>query len=152
MPIHRRYKSTPGLNRDDAGPDSATRGACFHSFASRGRDRIWLAQTSPTEEAVPSNGINEINQAKGGIVRMPVQRTSWSDLPDIVTVGEASAFLRIPKNGIYEAIKLGVLPAINAGKRRTRIAKAVLQKTFGVPVEAARMTAAFGHNPEANWK
>jgi excisionase family DNA binding protein len=70
-------------------------------------------------------------------------------LPDILTVAEAADFLRIPKSGIYEAIRLGILPGVNAGVRRTRIAKAALQKTFGVYVENAPPTAAFGRIPEA---
>lgn len=73
----------------------------------------------------------------------------WEDLPDILTVPEVAEFMRIPKNGVYEAIRLGLLPAMNAGVRRTRIARVALQKVFGVPVEGSK-TAAFGHVLEAN--
>lgn len=73
----------------------------------------------------------------------------WEDLPEIMTVSEAAQFMRIPKNGVYEAIRLGLLPAMNAGVRRTRIARVALQKVFGVPVEGSK-TAAFGHVLEAN--
>jgi excisionase family DNA binding protein len=77
------------------------------------------------------------------------QTLQWSDLPAILTVAEAAAFLRMPKSGVYGAIKAGLLPAMNAGQRRTRIAKAALQKTFGIVMEAAHETAAFGRNLEA---
>ena len=73
----------------------------------------------------------------------------WEDLPDILTVSEVAEFVRIPKNGVYEAIRLGLLPAMNAGVRRTRIARVALQKVFGVSIEATK-TAAFGHVLEAN--
>jgi excisionase family DNA binding protein len=72
----------------------------------------------------------------------------WDALPSIATVAEAAAFLRVPKAAIYAAIHLGILPAINLGIRRTRIAKEALRKVFGVPVEGGRMTAAFGHASE----
>lgn len=74
----------------------------------------------------------------------------WEDLPEILTVSEVALFLRIPKNGVYEAIHLGLLPALNVGVRRTRVAKAALQKVFQSPVEGAPMTAAFSHVLEAN--
>lgn len=73
----------------------------------------------------------------------------WEDLPEIMTVSEASKFLRIPRNGVYEAIRLGLIPALNAGVRRTRISRMALQKVFGLPVEGTK-TAAFGHVLEAN--
>jgi excisionase family DNA binding protein len=74
----------------------------------------------------------------------------WEDLPDILTVPEVAEFLRIPKNGVYEAIHLGRLPAVNAGIRRTRISKSALEKIFAKPVESAPMTAAFSRVLEAN--
>jgi excisionase family DNA binding protein len=80
---------------------------------------------------------------------MSARLASWSDLPDVLTVAEAAEFLRIPKNGIYEGIRLGILPAVNAGVRRTRIAKAALQQAFGMVGESGGKTAAFGRTPEA---
>jgi excisionase family DNA binding protein len=86
---------------------------------------------------------------KGRDVRRRDDWLRWENLPDILTVSEASEFLRIPKNGVYEAIRLGVIPAMNAGVRRTRISRTALQKVFGLPVEGTK-TAAFGHVLEAN--
>lgn len=73
----------------------------------------------------------------------------WEDLPEILTVTEVSAFLRIPKNGIYEGIRLGLIPALNAGVRRIRISRTALQKVFGPSVEGPG-TAVFSHALETN--
>ena len=71
----------------------------------------------------------------------------WETAPDSLTVAEAAALLRIPKNAAYEAVRLGLLPAVNFGKRRMRISKTALRQVFGTPSPEARPTAAFNHLP-----
>lgn len=70
---------------------------------------------------------------------------TWQTAPDILTVEEAAALVRIPRNAAYEAVRLGFLPAHNFGERRIRIAKTALQKVFGVKPEDKPPTAAFSH-------
>jgi excisionase family DNA binding protein len=72
---------------------------------------------------------------------------SWDTAPDILTVEEAACLVRIPRNSAYEAIRLGLLPAANFGRRRIRVSKAVLQEVFGLRSESGA-TAAFSL-PEA---
>jgi excisionase family DNA binding protein len=71
----------------------------------------------------------------------------WETAPDSLTVKEAARLLRIPRNAAYEAVRLGLLPAVNFGKRRTRISKPALQKVFGATPEQRAVTAAFNHLP-----
>lgn len=71
----------------------------------------------------------------------------WETAPDSLTVAEAAALLRIPKNAAYEAIRLGLLPAVNFGKRRMRISKVALRQVFGALPAQAGPTAAFNHLP-----
>jgi excisionase family DNA binding protein len=71
----------------------------------------------------------------------------WETAPDSLTVREAARLLRIPRNAAYEAIRLGLLPAVNFGKRRTRVSKAALRKVFGANPEETPSTAAFNHLP-----
>lgn len=70
---------------------------------------------------------------------------TWETAPDILTVEEAAALVRIPRNAAYEAVRLGFLPAHNFGERRIRIAKAALQKVFGMRPQDTPATAAFSH-------
>jgi hypothetical protein len=44
---------------------------------------------------------------------------------------------------MYEAVNTGLVPSANFGRRRTRIAKAVLAKVFGNVGEKLATTAAF---------
>jgi hypothetical protein len=44
---------------------------------------------------------------------------------------------------MYEAVRLGVVPSVNLGKRRTRIAKAALAKAFAPNIEVPPLTAVF---------
>lgn len=71
----------------------------------------------------------------------------WETAPDSLTVAEAAALLRIPRNAAYEAVRLGLLPAVNFGKRRTRISKVALRQVFGTAAAEAGTTAAFNHLP-----
>ncbi len=71
----------------------------------------------------------------------------WENAPDSLTVREAAALLRIPRNAAYEAVRLGLLPATNFGKRRTRISKSALRKVFDALPEQTAPTAAFNHLP-----
>jgi excisionase family DNA binding protein len=72
---------------------------------------------------------------------------NWETAPDSLTVEEAATLLRIPRNAAYEAVRLGLLPAVNFGKRRTRISKAALRKVLGAASEESTSTAAFNHLP-----
>ena len=71
----------------------------------------------------------------------------WDSAPESLTVEEVACLLRIPRNAAYEAVRLGLLPAVNFGKRRTRISKAALRKVLGATPEEAASTAAFNHLP-----
>lgn len=51
---------------------------------------------------------------------------SWSDAPDVLTVDEAARVLRLGRNGMYEMIRTGVVPAIKLGSSY-RIAKSTLR-------------------------
>ena len=70
---------------------------------------------------------------------------TWETAPDVLTAQEASALVRIPRNGVYGAIQAGLLPAARFGPRRIRIAKAALKEVFGLPVEDKDATAALNH-------
>ncbi len=70
---------------------------------------------------------------------------TWETAPDILTVEEAAALVRIPRNAAYEAVRLGFLPAANFGQRRIRVAKSVLQQVFGLANAQTPATAALGH-------
>ena len=68
--------------------------------------------------------------------RKNVSALTWDNAPESLTVAEAAALARIPRNGMYDAVRLGLVPSKNFGKRRTRIAKASLAKVFAPNVEA----------------
>lgn len=70
---------------------------------------------------------------------------TWETAPDILTAQEASALVRISRNGVYGAIQAGLLPAVRFGPRRIRIAKAALKEVFGLPLEETASTAALNH-------
>jgi excisionase family DNA binding protein len=84
---------------------------------------------------------------KGHAVRSAEKELDWETAPDSLTVREAAALLRIPRNAAYEAVRLGLLPAVNFGKRRMRISKATLRKVFDATSEQKAPTAAFNHLP-----
>ena len=46
---------------------------------------------------------------------MTVQR--FDELPDVLTVAEASGVLRLSRNATYEAIQRGEVPAVRIGRR-----------------------------------
>jgi hypothetical protein len=68
---------------------------------------------------------------------------NWDSAPDILTVEEAAALARVPRNGMYEAVRLRLVPSVNLGRRRTRIAKVELAKVFAPAIEVRPLTAAF---------
>jgi excisionase family DNA binding protein len=74
---------------------------------------------------------------------------SWESAPEVLTVREAATLLRVTPSAVYVAIKLGLLPAANFGKRQTRIAKAILREELAKKGELTGLTAAFGRIPEA---
>jgi excisionase family DNA binding protein len=74
---------------------------------------------------------------------------TWESAPDVLTVKEAAVLLRLTPSAIYAAIRLGLLPAANFGRRQTRIAKNALREELGKRGELSLLTAAFGRTPEA---
>jgi len=57
-----------------------------------------------------------------------------NELPDVMTVSEAGAALRLGRNGVYEAIRRGDIPSIRIG-RRLLIPKAALVRMLdAIPV------------------
>jgi excisionase family DNA binding protein len=80
-------------------------------------------------------------------VRSAERELDWETAPDSLTVREAAALLRIPRNAAYEAVRLGLLPAVNLGKRRMRISKVALRKVFEASSGQTAATAAFNHLP-----
>lgn len=58
--------------------------------------------------------------------------------------------LRVTHGAVYAALRLGLVPAANFGKRRTRIAKRALREELAGRRELSGETAAFGLGPEAN--
>jgi excisionase family DNA binding protein len=87
------------------------------------------------------------SRCKGDAVKKRLEDLDWESAPDSLTVAEAAVLLRIPKNAAYEAIRLGLLPAVNFGKRRTRISKVALRQVFRAFSAQAGPTAAFNHLP-----
>jgi hypothetical protein len=67
---------------------------------------------------------------------------TWETAPDVLTVAEAANLARIPRNGMYAAVSLGIVPSANLGKRRIRIMKQALAEVIR-PGGEARRTAAF---------
>lgn len=43
--------------------------------------------------------------------------THFDDLPDILTVDEAAAFLRLGRSSVYDAIRTGEIKAVRIGRR-----------------------------------
>lgn len=70
---------------------------------------------------------------------------TWETAPDILTVTEAAMLVRIPRGGMYAAVKAKLVPAVNFGERRTRIAKEALLQAFSAAGQMLAFTAAFSH-------
>ena len=70
---------------------------------------------------------------------------TWETAPDVLTVEEAAALVRIPKNAFYGAIKAGLVPHHNFGERLIRISKGALLEVFRPKSEHKPATAAFSH-------
>lgn len=56
-----------------------------------------------------------------------MQTQDLENLPDVLTVDETAAVLRLGRNTVYEAIREGCLPAIRI-KRRILVPKAALKR------------------------
>jgi len=70
---------------------------------------------------------------------------TWETAPEILTVDEAAALVRIPRNAAYSAIQAGLLPAANFGQRRIRVLKSAPQQVFGMAHTDRHSTAALSH-------
>jgi excisionase family DNA binding protein len=75
---------------------------------------------------------------------------TWETAPDILTVTEAAALVRISRAAAYGAIAAGFLPAHNFGARRIRVAKSALRQVFGLQKRDSDATAASGRNTGGN--
>ena len=62
---------------------------------------------------------------------MPLISLNSPDCPDVLTVDEVTAFLRIGRNTAYEAIRTGLLPCVRVG-RRILIPKSALVRLIDV--------------------
>ena len=58
-------------------------------------------------------------------------RRSFDDLPDILTIPEVAAFLRIGRNPAYDAAQRGEIPTIQLGRRKI-VSKASLGAMLGI--------------------
>jgi excisionase family DNA binding protein len=56
---------------------------------------------------------------------------SLNDAPDVLTVPEAAAILRIGRNRAYELVRSGELRSVRFGNRTIRIPKPVLVEFLG---------------------
>lgn len=54
-------------------------------------------------------------------------KATWDQLPEILTVKEAAAFLRMKRATLYESIRHGLIPAAHASPRCIRLSKATLR-------------------------
>ena len=57
-----------------------------------------------------------------------------ADLPEILTVKEAAAYLRLSKSSAYEAIRLKRIPSVKIG-RRILIPKSAMKEVIEAPTE-----------------
>jgi len=76
-------------------------------------------------------------------MRKNVSELTWENAPAILTVEEAAILARVPRSGMYEAVRLGFVPSMNFGQRRTRIAKSALAKVFAPKREIDPLPTAF---------
>ena len=66
------------------------------------------------------------------MTRDPITPPRFDDLPEMVTVEEMGAFLRISRNSAYDLVKSGTLKSVKFG-RVIRIPKAALLEGNGGP-------------------
>jgi len=50
------------------------------------------------------------------VKRKNVSALTWDNAPESLTVAEAAALARIPRNGMYDAVRLGLVPSKNFWK------------------------------------
>jgi excisionase family DNA binding protein len=60
---------------------------------------------------------------------------SLSDAPDVLTVPEAAAILRIGRNQAYELVRSGELRSVRLGNRTIRVPRVALTEFLDVNVE-----------------
>jgi excisionase family DNA binding protein len=65
------------------------------------------------------------------------EKTKLDGLPDVMTVPEAAAALRLGRNGAYDAIRRGEIPAIRIG-RRLLVPKLGLLRLLDTPLTDGR--------------
>ena len=61
---------------------------------------------------------------------MQAPSVTLDNAPDLLTVPEAAALLRISRNAAYEAVRRGDLPSLHIG-RSVRVPKAALLERIG---------------------
>ena len=69
---------------------------------------------------------------------------SFDDLPDLLTVEEAAAFLRIGRSAAYNAARSGDLPGTVRIGRSVRVSKYALAATFGLNDQRPDVTPVAG--------
>jgi excisionase family DNA binding protein len=99
-----------------------------------------LADRLQLNQQTVRNWINrgELESIKvGRAVRIPRRAAvalaggnGW-EMPELMTVEQVAALLRLNKQTIYNWIDAGTLPAVSVGERRVRIKKSVLDEIIG---------------------
>jgi excisionase family DNA binding protein len=44
-------------------------------------------------------------------------KSHYQDLPDVLTVDEAAAYLRLARSSVYQAVRERVIPSVRIGRR-----------------------------------
>lgn len=77
----------------------------------------------------------------------PTKGQRFQDLPDVLSVADASSLLRINRGSVYEMVHRREIPAVRIG-RRVLIPKSGLAKMLGLPVTpAARVSREGAREP-----
>lgn len=74
-------------------------------------------------ETPPAATLNEMNEGEGD----GDAAIGWEDLPEILTVPEAAAFLRMKPATVYESVRAGLIPAARPSPRCIRLSKTELR-------------------------
>ncbi|OGL26555.1 MAG: hypothetical protein A3G44_15610 [Candidatus Rokubacteria bacterium RIFCSPLOWO2_12_FULL_73_47] len=60
------------------------------------------------------------------------RRTPLAELPELLTIDEAAAWLRLGRNGAYELVRRGEIKSVRLG-RLLRVPRAALEELAGGP-------------------